>query len=29
MFERGERERASGVAIKDLSQKVLFKDIWV
>ena len=29
MFKRGGRERASGVAIKDLSQKVLFVDIWV
>ena len=29
MSERGERERASSVAIENLSQKVLFKDIWL
>ena len=29
MFKRGEGERASGVALKNFSQKVLFKDVWV
>ena len=29
MFKRGEGERAGSVAIKNLGQKVLFKDVWV